>query len=62
MYTRDEVPNGKDVERRGRVGVEQKCAVNDDHDIRVKQLVLGAMGIGSKMVTLPICEVLECLP
>ena len=40
MYTRNEVTNGKDVERkrRGRVGVEQKCVVNDDHGIRVKQL------------------------
>ena len=32
VYTRDEVTNGKDGgrKRRGRVGVEQKCVVNDD--------------------------------
>ena len=39
MYTRDEVTTGRmEREKKRRSGSRTKCKVNDDYDIRVKQL------------------------
>ena len=52
MYTRDEVTTGRmEREKKRRSGSRTKCKVNDDYDIRVKQLELPGSGESMRNLT-----------